>query len=92
MENLENKKTLHEKLFDKNDASNIVLFDAEDNAIELEQIGLVPFGDEFFAILRPLDEDEGAFVFVLDKDCKKSIHYVEDEKLANEILDLFNKN
>jgi len=76
-----------EKLFDGDNDDNLFLFDEDGNEIEFEQIAAINHEDQVYAILHPMDapEDE-VVVFRIDPTDEESIIMVEDEKLANEIL------
>ena len=77
-----------EKLLDENNDENLVLYDENDNAVEFEQVAVIPYCEKVYAILSPVQKIEGvadeAFVFVIeeidDEDC---IVMVQD----NEIID-----
>lgn len=85
--------TLLARLMDDGNNENIVLFDEDGDPVELEQIAVLPFEDEVYAILRPLDADEdAAAVFLVNPEDEESISVVEDEELATRILEEYNDN
>ena len=48
-----------EKLFDENNTDSIVLFDENGESVEFEQIAVVPYKGNVYAILKPVREMEG---------------------------------
>lgn len=82
--------SLLEQLLDENNDDNVFLFDEAGNEVELEQIATVMHEGEVYAILRPLDaaEDE-AVVFILDPSDEESIEIVEDDALAEKVLEIY---
>ena len=83
--------TLLTQLLDHENDENIILFDDEGYAIEMEQIGTIPHNGKLYALLRPLEADpDSAGVYEVDLDDEESITAVEDEALAEEIIELFN--
>ena len=88
-------------LLDENCSENITLFDEENKPVEFEQIALIPLDDCLFAILRPVNDtslaEDEALVFELTEDIDEdgdgdvSIHYVDDEDLANKVFEEYNK-
>jgi len=78
------------RLLDAGNDENIFLFDENGDEIELEQIAAITHEGKIYAILRPLTaaEDE-AVVFLIDTEDEESIIVVEDETLAEKILDIY---
>lgn len=91
-EELESDVSLLERLLDADNEENIFLFNEDGDEIELEQIAVVNLKNEIYAIMRPITaaEDE-AVVFKIEADDEESIAVVEDEKLADEILEMYHK-
>lgn len=84
--------SLYNQLTDENNDDNVFLFDEAGKEIELEQIATVVLDKQVYAILRPLDaaEDE-AVVFWLDPTDEESIEVVEDDNLAERVLEAYHK-
>ncbi|MDR0462235.1 MAG: DUF1292 domain-containing protein [Christensenellaceae bacterium] len=79
--------TLLERLFDDDNDDNIILFDADGNEVELEQVAVVTDEDEIYAVLHVVgDPDEEVLVFRINPEDEESVTMVEDEKLGNKIL------
>ena len=83
-------ETLLKQLLDADNDENIFLFDENGMEIELEQIATITHDGEIYAIMRPLTaaEDE-AVVFLIDPTDEESVKVVEDESLAEKILDIY---
>ena len=96
----EEKKEVNpiDALFDVNNSENIVLYNEKDEAVEFEQIALIPLNEVVYAILKPTQKVEGvaddeAFVFeiVEDEENGDSLKLVEDDKLIDEVFVEYNK-
>ena len=81
-------------LFDPNNEENIVLYNEKDEAVEFEQIAIIPMGGVPYAILKPAAKVEGvaddeAFVFevVEDEENGDTLQLVEDDALIDRIFD-----
>jgi len=85
-------ETLLKQLLDADNDENIFLFDENGMEIELEQIATITHDGEIYAIMRPLTaaEDE-AVVFLIDPTDEESVKVVEDESLAEKILDIYHQ-
>ena len=62
-----------EKILDEENCDNIVLYDEDDNAVEFEQVAVIPMDDSIYVILVPVTEMEGVgedegVVFVIEED------------------------
>ena len=62
-----------EKILDEENCDNIVLYDEDDNAVEFEQVAVIPMDDSIYVILVPVTEMEGVgedegIVFVIEED------------------------
>ena len=93
---MEEKKDAIEAIFDENNTDNVVLYNADDEAVEFEQIAIIPLDDEDYAILRPVEPLEGmkedeALVFVLqeDEEGEKELVIVQDEKIIDKVFDIY---
>ena len=76
-------------LLDENDDRNVILVNDEEEEVEFQQICIVPFNDELYAILRPLNmkgvDDGGAIVFHI---CLDETAETEEEAMANGYLEI----
>ena len=62
-----------EKILDENNEDNIILYDDENNAVEFEQLAVIPMDDSVYVLLAPVTPMEGvgedeAVVFVIEED------------------------
>ena len=92
------EKNAIERLLDDNDLGTIVLFDENDKEVEFEQIAIIPYEDEVYAILKPVKEMEGvaedeAIVFLLDADDDSDdvLSVVEDDAIIDAVFDAYYK-
>ena len=92
------EKNAIERLLDENDLGTIVLFDENDKEVEFEQIAIIPYEDEVYAILKPVKEMEGvaedeAIVFLLDADDDSDdvLSVVEDDAIIDAVFDAYYK-
>jgi len=92
------EKNAIERLLDENDLGTIVLFDENDKEVEFEQIAIIPYENEVYAILKPVKEMEGvaedeAIVFLLDADDDSDdvLSVVEDDAVIDAVFDAYYK-
>lgn len=92
------EKNAIERLLDENDLGTIVLFDENDKEVEFEQIAIIPYDNEVYAILKPVEEMEGvaddeAIVFLLDADEESDevLSVVEDDAIIDAVFDAYYK-
>ena len=100
---MDNKKEVKEvnsidALFDPNNEDNIVLYNEKDEAVEFEQIAIIPMEGVVYAILKPTAKvdgvaDDEAFVFevVEDEENGDTIRLVEDDKVIDAVFAEYNK-
>ena len=76
-------------LLDENNDQNVVMVNDEDEEVEFQQLGIIPFNDELYAILRPVAmkgvDDGGAIVFHICLDMEAD---TEEEAMANGYLEI----
>ena len=76
-------------LLDENNTDNIVLYNEENEAVEFEQIAVIPVGLQTFAILKPVTPIEGmhedeALVFSVDEwEGESELTVVTDEEFVD---------
>lgn len=92
------EKNAIERLLDENDLGTIMLFDENDKEVEFEQIAIIPYENEVYAILKPVKEMEGvaedeAIVFHLDADDESDdvLSVVEDDAIIDAVFDAYYK-
>ena len=89
----EDDVSLVKKLFDGENDENIVLFDDDGDETVFEQIATITHEGEIYAVLHPVDApEEEVLVFKIDTEDEESVTIVEDEELANKILEVVVKS
>ena len=92
MANKEKNERFVDKLFDDNNFESIFIKDNNGKEIEFDQVALVDYEGDYYAILMPLTKLEGVeedevLIFRIDEE-KDCLVYLEDEKIANEVMDV----
>ena len=87
-----------EALFDPNNTANITLYNEKDEAVEFEQVAIIPLNDRVYVILKPVEKVEGvaddeAFVFevVEDEENGDSLRLIEDDNVIDAVFADYNK-
>ena len=85
-------------IFDESNTENIVLYNADDEAVEFEQIAIVPIGENDYAILKPVEALEGmsddeAMVFELqeNEEGERQLVMVQEEDVIDKVFDIYEK-
>ena len=81
-------------LLDENNSDNIYFENERGEAVEFEQIAVIPLGKDLYAILRPTLEIEGvspdeAFVFQII--FNQGVKLIEDEDIIDKVFDAYDK-
>lgn len=86
-------ESIVEKLFDENNDDIIELEQEDGTVVKFEQIAVVIYNSEYYAILRPLElkEDE-VVIFKLVEDDEDSMDLVVDEELSKKILEVYEED
>ena len=92
MANKEKNERFVDKLFDDNNFESIFIKDNNGKEIEFDQVALVDYEGNYYAIRMPLTKLEGVeedevLIFRIDEE-KDCLVYLEDEKIANEVMDV----
>ena len=83
-------ESIVEKLFDENNDDIIELEEENGQKIKFEQIAVVAYESEYYAILHPLElKDEEVVIFKLVEDDEDSMDLITDEQLAKKILEVY---
>ncbi|MBO5262349.1 MAG: DUF1292 domain-containing protein [Clostridia bacterium] len=82
-----------DRLFDESYTENIFIKDNEGKEIEFEQVAIVDFQENYYAVLEPVTPVEGVgedevMVFLIDEE-KDCLVYVEDEKIIDGVNEEF---
>ena len=90
----ETKKSPIDALFDENDTSTITLYNERNEAVEFNQIAVIPLEDKVYAILQPVEMPEGAdedeaLVFELEEvaDDQVVINLVKEDEIIDKVFD-----
>ena len=85
-------------IFDENNTENVVLYNADDEAVEFEQIAIVPIEEKDYAILKPVVPLEGmnddeAMVFELqeNEDGERQLVMALEEEVIDKVFDIYEK-
>ena len=84
-------------ILDPENTDNIVMYDEEGEALEFEQIAVLPLDGELYAILRPIDpefeeemdEDEALVFKVEEVDGEDTLVLVEDDDVVDAVFEEF---
>jgi len=92
------EKNAIEQLLDENNTDPIVLYDENDKEVEFDQIAIIPFNENLYAILKPVEPMEGvgedeAIVFALetDEDEDEVLSVVEDDAVIDGVFEEYYK-
>ena len=83
-------ESIVEKLFDESNDDIIELTQGDGKTVKFEQIAVVAYNSQYYAILHPLElkEDE-VVIFHIMEDDEDSLDLVVDEELSNKILEVY---
>ncbi len=86
------------RLLDENDLGTVVLYNEDDEEVEFEQIAIIPYEEDIYAILKPVEEMDGvaedeAILFQLDTDVDADdvLTIVEDDLVIDAVFDAYYK-
>lgn len=88
-------ESLMEKLLDENNDEVIELQPDGGEVVKFEQIGVVVYEENLYAILHPVQDtlaDDQVVVFKLNPDDEESMELVVDEKIAANVLEVYNND
>lgn len=92
-----NELSAIEKLLDEENDDNIILYDADDNPVEFEQIAIIPLDGKLYAMLKPVVllegmSDDEALVFVLEEDEGEEMMIVcDDDDVIDAVFEIYHK-
>jgi hypothetical protein len=85
--------TLLDRLLNAEDASNIELFAEDGEKVELEQVAVLMYVGNPYAILRPVSSKANEVaVYQLFEDDEDRIEFVEDKTLAQNVINRYIKS
>ncbi|MBO7125814.1 MAG: DUF1292 domain-containing protein [Bacteroidales bacterium] len=83
-------ESIVEKLFDENNDDIIELQQGSGKVVKFEQVAVVIYNSQYYAILHPLElkEDEVVIFRIIEED-EDSLDLVTDEELSKKILEVY---
>ena len=86
-------ESIVEKLFDENNDDIIELQQSDGKVVKFEQIAVVAYESQYYAILHPIElkEDEVVIFHLLDDD-EDSMDLIVDEELSKKILEVYTED
>ena len=86
-------ESIVEKLFDENNDEIIELKQDDGKVIKFEQIALVVYESEYYAIMHPMElKADEVVIFKLVEDDEDSLDLVVDEELSKKILEVYTED
>ena len=83
-------ESIVEKLFDENNDDIIELEQGNGVSVKFEQVGVVVYDSEYYAILHPLElKKEEVVIFHILEDDEDSMDLITDEELSKKILEVY---
>lgn len=92
---MENDMSIFDKLFDENNSDRIVLYNNKGEALEFEQVAVIPIEGKIYAILTLITPADGissddCYVFeICDDGEQRSFNLVHDDELCDEVLAVY---
>lgn len=82
-----------DRFFDEENFDDVKMEDNNGKEIEFEQVAVVDYEENYYAILHPITPVEGvaedeALVFLIDEG-KDELVYVEDEEIALAVMEVY---
>ena len=83
-------ESIVEKLFDEDNDDIIELEQGDGKIVKFEQVAVVVYESQYYAILHPLDlkEDEVVVFHILDDD-EDTLDLILDEELSKNVLEVY---
>ena len=94
---MENQQNAINKILDPENTENIVLYNSNDEAVEFEQIFIMPFEGRDFAILKPVQpleycaEDEALVFEIYEEDGEDKIKIIWDNRIIDAVFNVYEK-
>ncbi|MGN1227634.1 MAG: DUF1292 domain-containing protein, partial [Christensenellales bacterium] len=88
-----------EAILDENNTENVVLYNSDNEAVEFEQIAVIPLEDKDYVILKPVEplegmKDDEALVFAIEEDENEDdvqLVLEQDEEVIDEVFNVYDK-
>ena len=84
-------------LFDENNTDNIVLYNEKEEAVEFEQVAIIPINENVYAILKPVQKidgvaDDEAFVFeIVAEDEEETLRLIDEDAVIDKVFAEYDK-
>ncbi len=86
-------ESIVEKLFDENNNDVIELMQNDGNLVKFEQVAVVAYNSQYYAILHPIElKEEEVVIFHIVEDDEDALDLVVDEELSNKVLEVYLEN
>ncbi len=86
-------ESILEKLFDEKNDDIIELVQDGGNVVKFEQIAVVIYNSQYYAILHPLElKNDEVVIFRIIEEDEDSLDLVVDEELSKKILEVYAKD
>ena len=90
---------IFDKIFDENNSENITLFNENGEPVDFEQVALIPYNEENFIILKPVELLDGmseneALVFrlIFDYETEEEIlRIVTEDDVIDAVFDIYDR-
>lgn len=83
-------ESIVEKLFDEKNNDVIELQQEDGSIVKFEQVAVVVYNSEYYAILHPIElKAEEVVIFKLLDDDEDSMDLIDDEELSKKILEVY---
>ncbi|MCM1404199.1 MAG: DUF1292 domain-containing protein [Prevotella sp.] len=84
-------ESIVEKLFDEDNDDIIELSNANGKTVKFEQVAVVAYNSEYYAILHPLElkKAEEVVIFKIIENDEDSLDLITDEELSKKILEVY---
>ena len=86
-------ESIVEKLFDEDNDDIIELQDGDGRIVKFEQVAVVAYNSEYYAILHPVDlKMDEVVIFKLLEDDEDVMDLVTDDELSKKILEVYSED
>ncbi len=83
-------ESIVEKLFDESNDDIIELQEASGEIVKFEQVAVVAYNSEYYAILHPVElKAEEVVIFKIIEDDEDSMDLITDEELSKKVLEVY---
>lgn len=86
-----------QSILDPRNNENVILFNENNEAIEFEQVALIPYEKNLYAILKPvelmdgIESDEAVVFLMVEEGNDIYLDVIDDDDTIDAIFDIYNK-